>query len=70
MRDNETVAPHLKDRVARIWAAAAARAAAFETCRVDASSAGKILDQVGKGEIIPFFARSTRRFARHQRSNS
>jgi hypothetical protein len=30
MPDNETVAPHLKDRVARIWAAAAARVADFE----------------------------------------
>jgi hypothetical protein len=27
MPNNETVEPHLKDRVARIWAAAAARAA-------------------------------------------
>jgi hypothetical protein len=30
MPNNETVAPHLKDRVARIWAAAAARVADFE----------------------------------------
>jgi hypothetical protein len=30
MPDNENVAPHLKDRVARIWAAAAARVVDFE----------------------------------------
>jgi hypothetical protein len=38
MPNNETVEPHLKDRIARIWAAAAARAADFETSQ---SSTGR-----------------------------
>jgi hypothetical protein len=70
MPNNENVEQQLKDQVARIWAAAAARAADFDPRRVDASSTGRTPDQVAKGEITPFFAHSTRRFARHQRSNS
>jgi hypothetical protein len=69
MPNNKNVEQQLQSRVARIWAAAAARAADVEPRRVDASSAGRTPDQV-KGEIISFFARSTRRFARHQRSSS
>jgi hypothetical protein len=56
MPNNENVEQQLKDQVARIWAAAAARAADFEPRR-DASSTGRTPDQVDKGEIIPFFAR-------------
>jgi hypothetical protein len=70
MPNNENVERQLKDQVARIWAAAVARAADFEPRRVNASSAGRTPDQVDKGEIIPFFARSARRLARHQRSSS
>jgi hypothetical protein len=70
MPNNENVEQQLKDQVARIWAAAAARAADFNPRRVDASSAGRTPDQVDKGEIIPFFARATRCFARHQDSSA
>jgi hypothetical protein len=70
MPNNENVEQQLKGQVARIWAAAAARAADFEPRKVDAASAGRTPDQVDKGEIIPFRARSARRFARHQDSNA
>jgi hypothetical protein len=49
MPDNETVTPHLKDRIARIWAAAAARASDPEPRnRADAPDARPTPDQIDK----------------------
>jgi hypothetical protein len=51
MPDNETVAPHLKARVARIWAAAAARAPDSEPRnRADAPDARLTPDQNDKAQ--------------------
>jgi hypothetical protein len=55
MPDNRNVEPHLKDRVARIWAAAAARVADFEPrIRADAPVARPMCG----GHTLPRFDRS------------
>jgi hypothetical protein len=51
MPNNETVEQHLKDRIARIWAAAAARAADFEPrSRAPAAMAGSDVAAPARGQ--------------------
>jgi hypothetical protein len=51
MPNNEIVEPHLRDRIGRIWAAAAARAADFELRnRAAAPGARMTPDQIDKAQ--------------------